>query len=148
MFWDQVSSKNFYKIIKSPNCSLKMGQHSNHYLPRRYVANDEDVTRNSHGNRLIDFYIATFGFCDQPQKISPAHCETNGVSGIDNRYRENDFCSFREKNKHLSQQCQEIFKQPITSVLNLTKLISLLLSTVRPFYQLESSFDIFNRSKY
>ena len=79
--------------------SLETGQHSNHYLPRRCVANGEDVTRNSHGKKHIDFSITTFGFCDQPQKISPAPCETNGVSGLGNRYRENDFCSFREKIK-------------------------------------------------
>ena len=35
-FWTRSSSKNFYKIIKSPNCHLETGQHSNHYLPRRY----------------------------------------------------------------------------------------------------------------
>ena len=99
MFWTRVSSKNFYKIIKSPNWSLETGQHSNHYLPRRYVANGEDVTRNSHGKKHIDFSIATFGFCDQAQKISPAPCETNRVSGLSNRYRENGFCSFREKIK-------------------------------------------------
>ena len=94
MFWTRASSKNFYKIIKSPNCPLETGQHLNHYLPKRYVANEEDVTRNSHGNRHIDFSIAIFGFCDQPQKISPAPCEANRVSGLSNRYRENDFCSF------------------------------------------------------
>ena len=76
-----------------------MGQHSNHYLPRRHVANAEDITRNSHGKRHNDFSTATFGFCDQSQKISPAPCETNGVSGLGNRYKENDFCSFREKIK-------------------------------------------------
>ena len=130
-FWTRASSKNFYKIIKSPYCLLETGQHSNHYLSRRYVASGEDATRNSHGQRHIDFSIAIFGFCDQPQKISPAHCETNRVSGLSNRYRENDFCSFRKKLKHVSQQCQEIFKQPKTSVLNLTKLTDLLSSTVQ-----------------
>ena len=99
IFWTRASSKNFCKIIKSPNCPLDTGQHLNHYLPRRYVANGEDVTRNSHGNRHIDFSIATFGVYDQPQKISPAPCETNRVPGLSNRYRENDFCSLREKIK-------------------------------------------------
>ena len=76
-----------------------MGQNSNHDLPRRYVANGEDVTKNSHGKRHIDSCIAIFGFCDQPQKISPAPCETNKVSGLSNRYRENDFYSLSEKIK-------------------------------------------------
>ena len=54
-----------------------MGQHSNHYLPRWYVGNGKNVTRNSHAKRHIDFSITTCGFCDQPQKISPSPCETN-----------------------------------------------------------------------
>ena len=93
------SSNNFYKITKSSNCPLETGQRSNHYLLRRYVANGEDVTRNSHGERHIDFSITTFGFCDQTQKISPSPCEANKVSGLSNEYRENDFRSFREKIK-------------------------------------------------
>ena len=108
-----------------------MGQHSNYYLPRRYVANGEDVTRNSHGKRHIDFCIALFGFCDQPKKFSPAPCETDRVFGLSNRYRENDLYSFRKKLKHVSQQCQESFKQSETSALNLTKLFGLLLPTVQ-----------------
>ena len=43
--------------------------------------------------RDTDFSIATFGFCDQPQKISPASYETNRVSG------EKMTCFFREKIK-------------------------------------------------
>ena len=49
MFWTWASSKNFYKIIESPNCYLETVQRSNHYLPRRYVTNGEDNTRNFHG---------------------------------------------------------------------------------------------------
>ena len=40
------------------------------------------------------------------------------------------FALSEEKFKHVSQQFQEIFKQPKNSVLNLTKLIGLLSSTV------------------
>ena len=99
LLWNSTSSKNFYKIAKSSIWPLEMGQNSNHDLPRRYVANGEDVTRNSHGKRHIDSCIAIFGFCDQPQKISPAPCETDRVSGLSNRYRENDIYSFRKKIK-------------------------------------------------
>ena len=104
MFWTRTNSKSFYKIIKSPNPKLLKVSwdgsiHSNHYLPSWYVANREDITKNSHGKRRNDVSIATFRFCDQLQKISPALCETNGVSGLCNRHRENDFFSFREKIK-------------------------------------------------
>ena len=80
MFWTRASSKNFYKLIKSPNWPLEAGQHSNHYLPKQCLANGEDFTRDSHGKRHIS--IITFGFSDQPQKISPAPCETNRVSWV------------------------------------------------------------------
>ena len=45
-----------------------------------------------------------------------------------------NFALSDEKLKHVSQQCQEIFKQPKTSVLNLTKLIGLLSSTVQTIW--------------
>ena len=97
MFWTWTSSKSFYKIIKSPNCSLDTGQYIRIII---YLVDTlEDITKNSHGKRHNDFSIATFRFCDQPQKISPALCKINGVSGLCNRYRENDFFSFREKIK-------------------------------------------------
>ena len=41
------------------------------------------------------------------------------------------FALSEKKLKHVSQQCQEIFKQPKTSVLNLTKFIGLLSTTVQ-----------------
>ena len=43
------------------------------------------------------------------------------------------FRSIREKLKHVCQRFQEIFMQPKTSVLNLTKLIGLLPLTVPTF---------------
>ena len=58
------------------------------------LLNGEDITRNSHGKNHIDFSIATFGFCDQPQKISHASCEINRVSGLSKRYRKNNFRFF------------------------------------------------------
>ena len=51
LFWARSSSNNFYKIIKSPNCPIETGQHSNHILSIRYVANEENVTRNFNGKR-------------------------------------------------------------------------------------------------
>ena len=113
IFCTRASSKNFYKIVKSSNRPLETGQYSNHYLPRQNVANGEDVTRNTHGERHIDFSITTFGLCYQPPKASPSPWETNRVFGLSNRYMEMNL-ALPEK-KHVSQQCQEIFTQPKTS---------------------------------
>ena len=46
-----------------------------------------------------------------------------------------------EKLKHLPQQCQEIFKQPKTLVLNLIKLIGLLSSTVQAIFPARIQFQ-------
>ena len=48
---DLASSKNFFKVIKSLNRPLEMGQQSSHHLPRKYVASWEHITRNYHGER-------------------------------------------------------------------------------------------------
>ena len=45
------------------------------------------------------FLLQYLGFVINLKKISLALCETNRVSGLSNRYRENDFCSFRGKIK-------------------------------------------------
>ena len=50
------------------------------------------------------------------------------------------FVLSEEKLKHVSQQCQEIFKQPKTSVLNLTKLIGMLSSTVQAILSARTQF--------
>ena len=98
------ATRIFTKLLKVTIARpLETGQHFNHDLPRRYVANGEAITRNSHGKRHIDFSNATFGFCDQPQKISPAPSKTNRISGLSNGYRENNFCFFRKELKHVSQ---------------------------------------------
>ena len=96
LFRTRASSKNFHKIVKSSNRPLEMGRHLNYYLPTRYVANGEDVTRNSHGKKHIDFTITTFRFCNQPQNsvLHPLkQIEFLGLV-ID---AEKDFGSFREK---------------------------------------------------
>ena len=112
MFWTRASSKNFYKIIKSPNCSLETDQHSNHYLPRRYVANGEDITRNSHCKRHINFSVAILGFVINRKKSVLHHVKQMEVLGLVIDTEKMTFTLSEKKLKHMSQQCQEIFKQP------------------------------------
>ena len=52
-----------------------------------------------------------------------------------------------EKLKHVCQQFQEIFTQPKTSVLNLTKLIDLLLSTVQTILQARIQFQYLQKEQ-
>ena len=121
----------FTILIKVPIATLEAGQHSNHYLPRQYVANGEDVTRTSHGKWHIDFSTATFGFCDKPKKSTMHPVKQIEFLCLVTDTEKMTFALSEKKLKHASQQCQEIFKQPKTSVLNLTKLIGLLSSTVQ-----------------
>ena len=90
-FWTRTSSRNFYKI-KSSNRSLETGQYS-HYLdnillmgntlPEILMARDTLIFLLQHLPFVINF------------KKSVLH---HRVSGLCNRYRENEFRSFSEKN--------------------------------------------------
>ena len=57
------------------------------------------------------------------------------------------FTLSEKKLKHVSQKCQEIFKQPKTSVLNLTKLIDLLSSTVEAILPARIQFLYFQQEQ-
>ena len=60
-FGTRTSSNDCCKISKSPNCPLETGQHLNHCLSRRYVANEMGRTlAEILMARDIDFSIATF----------------------------------------------------------------------------------------
>ena len=58
------------------------------------------------------------------------------------------FALSEKKLKHVSPQSEEIFKQPKLQSLISQSCLGCCHQLSRPFYQLESSFDIFNRSKY
>ena len=73
-------------------------------IPRRYITNGEDVTITSRGERHIDISITTFGFCDQPQKISPSSCDTSKVSVLNDNFRENELALSEKKVKHVSHR--------------------------------------------
>ena len=58
------------------------------------------------------FLLQNLGFVVNLKKISLAPCETNRVSGLSNRYRENDFCSFRGKIKTCVSTVSRDFQAP------------------------------------
>ena len=63
-FGTWANSKNFYKIIKSSNRTFETGQHSNHYLHRRYVANG----RTLQVNLELSAISSNHNFCRVPSK--------------------------------------------------------------------------------
>ena len=97
MFCTRASSKNFDKVIKSSNRPLDRDQHSIHYIPRRYVANGEDVTVILMARDKFIFLLQHFGFVINLKKSVLHPVKKNCVSGLNNRYRKNEFGSFREK---------------------------------------------------
>ena len=146
-FQFRASSKNFYKIIKSSNRHFKTDQNSNHYLPRQYFAHGEDVTRNSDGEKQIGFSVTTFGYCNQPQKISPSPCDRNRVFELIDTGKMTLVLS-EKKIKHVSQRCQVIFTQPKALVLNLKINWPFVINRLGHFISMNPSFNISNRSKY
>ena len=97
MFCTRASSKNFDKVNKSSNRPLDRDQHSIHYIPRRYVANEEDVTVILMSSDKFIFLLQHFGFVINLKKSVLHPVKKNSVSGLNNRYRKNESGSFREK---------------------------------------------------
>ena len=126
MFWTRASSKNFYKIIKSSNDPLETGQHLNHYLPRRYLANGEEILV---ARDPLIFLLQHLGFVINLKKSFPHPVKQIEFLGLETEKM--TLTPSEKKLKHVSQQRQVIFTQPKTSVLNLKKVIGLLSSTVQ-----------------
>ena len=66
-------------------------------LSGRYVADGEDLTGNYDSDGHINFSVAKFGVCHKSEKVNPTTSETIGISGITDKYRENDSVSLRRK---------------------------------------------------
>ena len=100
LFWFRASSKSFYQITKNSNCSFETNKHSNNCLSGRYVADGEDLAGNYDSKGYFDFSIEKFGVCHKPEKVNHTTSETIGISGVTDKYRENDTVS-QKKNWHI-----------------------------------------------
>ena len=97
LFWFRATFKSFYQITKNPNCFFETNKCSNNCLSGRYITDAADLTGNYDSEGYIDFSVAKFGVCQKPEKANLTPSETVGISGVTDKYRENDTVSLRRK---------------------------------------------------
>ena len=97
LFWFRATFKSFYQITKNPNCFFETNKYSNNCLSGRYITDAADITGNYDSEGYIDFSVAKFGVCQKPEKANLTPSETVGISGVTDKYKENDTVSLRRK---------------------------------------------------
>ena len=88
-----------------------------------------------------DTSITTFEFSDRSQKLVLRPLKQIEFLGVVIDTEKMTLALPKKKLQHVSQQCKEIFTQPKTSVLNLTKLIGLLSSTIQAILPVRIQFS-------
>ena len=88
-----------------------------------------------------DTSITTFEFSDRSQKLVLRPLKQIEFLGVVIDTEKMTLALPKKKLQHVFQQCKEIFTQPKTSVLNLTKLIGLLSSTIQAILPVRIQFS-------
>ena len=88
-----------------------------------------DLTGNYDSEGYIDFPVGKFGFVMNLKKSILHPVKQLKFLGLQVNTQEMTLSLSEEKLTHIIRQCQEVYSQPRTSVLSLTKLTGLLLST-------------------
>ena len=144
LFWFRTSSKSFYQITKNPNCSFETNNHLNNCLSRQYVTMRRTLQKIMKVRDTLISLLQNLGFDINLKKSILQPVKQFEFLGLQINTEEMTLCLSEEKLTHIIQQFQEVYSQPRTSVLSLTKLNGLLSSTV----QGNLNFFLSNRSKY
>ena len=117
------------QITKIPSCSFETNKHSNNSLSGRYVTDAAGLRGNYDSEGYTDFSLAKFGFVIHLKKSILHPMKQLEFLGLQINTEEKTLPLSDEKLTHIIQQCQDVYAQPRTSVLSLTKFIGLLLPT-------------------
>ena len=130
LFWIRACSKDIFKTIKGTNSSTEAAEHSSSDISRRHFSHGKN-RGNFNESRHIDFSASTSGFWHKSEKISSEIITTSVVLfGLKIDTRTMTLALTEEKIKKAILKWQNLLSHPQTTVLELTKLIGLMSSTV------------------
>ena len=97
---------------------------------------------------LMGHSDTTSGFCNQLAEICFETSAGDRICGAKNQLSQ-PTSLIEEKIQKVRTKCQNLLPEPKTSILELTKMISLLISTIQALYcQQDHNVGIFSCSKY
>ena len=131
MLWFGTSSQNIQKIFKSSNLSSEMAYDKGHNLSRRFIDFGKQCEQHIYGKGLCDLPIATSKLCNKFEEcvLDPA-LEIEFLGLIVNS-KNMTLLLPAEKIGKIKDQCLRLYKASKATLLDLTKLIRTLSSTIQ-----------------
>ena len=130
---------NIHKIVGSASSSIEKVEYADHNLCRRHVNNRSNQKGGGVNQGHSHLHFGTFTFFSQFKEICASTMSGNRISGP----------SVNLKVQKVQEECTKMYNKNWTLILELTKLLGLLLSTIsKQLYQLSYKFGIFNSYRY
>ena len=124
----------------SSSSSVVSPEHTNYNLLGRHVVDWPYNQRNVNGQRHTYLPSSTTSVCTEFKEISVDTYTENRVLRGDSRFINHDPVSTREESLKFQKQCQKLRQKTQVSILELTKLIGLLSSTIQAVLPAQINF--------
>ena len=132
LFWTRPSTKNFYKITQNSSFSVASPEHTNYNSLGRHVVDWPYNRRNVSGQRQSNLPSSTTRVYIEFKEVSVDTYRENRVLRGDSKLINHD---------PVSTLCLELLQKTQVSILELTKLIDLLCSTIQAVLTAQINFS-------
>ena len=131
LLWFGISTTNIHKIAKNPNDNLTHEKHQNNNLLRRHIIDWSLFRRNSHGSRHTNLPSATSRTCHKLEISVLTPVQEIEFLGLKIKSVTLELSLNKTKIHKVVSECQKLLNNLQMSILELTKLIGLLTSTIQ-----------------
>ena len=138
LFWTWPSTKNFYEITEDSSFSVISSEHTNHNISWTECVNSLYNRRNISGQGQSKLPFSTSKICAEFKKTSFAAAQRIQFLAV--TLINHDPVSNREETVESSEAVSRTSQETQVSVLELTKQIGLLSSTIQPVLSLQINF--------
>ena len=131
LLWFETSTMNIHKIAKSANDNLTQDKHQNNNLLRRHAIDWSLFRRNNHETDTVIFLLQHLGFVINWKKSVLTPVQEIEFLGLTINSVTLELSLNKTKIQKVVSECQNLLNNPQTSILELTRLIGLLTSTIQ-----------------
>ena len=130
LFWTRPSTKSFYQVIKGSNVTAKACDDSDKNIFGQSISFREYYGRDTRSTGLCNISATVPRICDTFQEVCFRTNSKNRVSGYVVNSKTMTLSLPQEKVQKIKCQCLEVYRAQEISLLELTRLLGTLTSTV------------------
>ena len=130
VLWPCINPICFHKTPKDPHGSFKKHKHTHNNLFGRHVDYWQNKGRDYSSTRYSQSFTSVSGIFYKSEKVSDDTSSGDTISGNDSQFKSNDYYLPQKKLQSIKQMCQDIYQNAETTVLELTKVLGQLKSTI------------------